>query len=161
MSIFLIFYLAVLFIVWLLWSVSFPLWELLVVFFIAGILPPAFLTCFFYKRLDYMESDDLDPPAFSGSKSIQISCRTVSKSRFDEILQRIDRNFIVSFSDRKNHVVKFRTDSRVLSWGVAAYVKMVDENEIEVVVYPMNPNSRKEEKVLLQTLRLLKAVLNP
>lgn len=108
-----------------------------------------------------MESDDLDPPAFSGSKSIQISCRTVSKSRFDEILQRIDRNFIVSFSDRKNHVVKFRTDSRVLSWGVAAYVKMVDENEIEVVVYPMNPNSRKEEKVLLQTLRLLKAVLNP
>ncbi len=77
------------------------------------------------------------------------------------MLQKIDRNFIVSYSDKENQVVKFRTDSRIMAWGVCGYVKMLDSGKVEAIVYPMNTDSKREEKVLLQTLRLLKSVLEP
>lgn len=160
-SIFLIFYVAVISVLGLLWGIRIQFWQLALAFFIAGVLPPAILTWFFFKRLDYMESEDLTPPKFSGSRKITMSFKSRSANHFDEILQRIDRGFIISFSDREKQVVKFRTDTRVLAWGIGGYVKMLNDNQIEVIVYPMIADSRREEKILLQSIRLLHALLNP
>lgn len=158
-SIFLIFYLAVIAIIGVFWGIRIQFWQLLVVFFIAGVLPPAVITRFFYGRLDYMESENPEPPTFSGQKKAVINFKARSVNHFDEILLRIDRNFVVSYSDRENHVVKFRTDTRILSWGVCGYVKMLDIDKVQAIVYPMNADSKREEKILLQTLRLLKSIL--
>ncbi len=142
MSIFLIFYITVIGIISLFWGIRIQFWQLFLVFFIAGVLPPAVITWFFYKRLDYMESENPDPPSFS-------------------MLQKIDRSFIVSYSDKEACVVKFRTDCRIMSWGVCGYVRLLDQSKVEAIVYPMNTDSKREEKILLQTLRLLRSVLNP
>jgi hypothetical protein len=77
------------------------------------------------------------------------------------MLQKIDRSFIVSYSDKEACVVKFRTDCRIMSWGVCGYVRLLDDGKAEAIVYPMNADSKREEKILLQTLRLLRSVLNP
>lgn len=161
MSIFLLFYLTTIAIIGILWDIRIHFWQLAIVFFIAGIIPPALITALFAKRLDYMESDSLEAPTFSGYKKATLNFKARSANHFDEILQRIDKNFIVSFSDRQNHIVKFRTDCRILAWGVCGYVKMLDDNKVEAIVYPMNPDSKREEKILNQTIRLLNSVLNP
>lgn len=139
--------------------VKFKFWQLALVFFISGVLPPALLTMFFYKRLDFMESGDTDTPKFSGSMTDMIDYTPRGERVYDEILQRVDRGFIISFSDRESRVIKFRTDSRVLSWGVCGYLKIKDNNQVEAVVYSMNPKSKKEKKLMLQTVRLLNAIL--
>lgn len=139
--------------------VKFKFWQLALVFIISGVLPPAFLTMLFYKRLDFMESEDTDAPKFSGSMTDMIDYTPRGERVYDEILQRVDRGFIISFSDRESRVIKFRTDSRVLSWGVCGYLKIKDNNQVEAVVYSMNPKSKKEKKLMLQTVRLLNAIL--
>ena len=160
-SIFLIFYIAVIGIIGVFWGIRIQFWQLLLVFLIAGVLPPAFLTWLFYRKLDYMESDKHDPPTFSGLKKTTLNFNARSDNPYAEMLQKIDRNFIVSYSDKENQVVKFRTDSRIMAWGVCGYVKMLDSGKVEAIVYPMNTDSKREEKVLLQTLRLLRSVLEP
>lgn len=161
MSIFLIFYITVIAIISLFWGIRIQFWQLLLVFFIAGVLPPAALTWLFYKRLDYMESENSEPPAFSGHKKAILTFKARSANPYAEMLQKIDRSFIVSYSDKETHVVKFRTDSRIMSWGVGGYIKLQDDNKVQAIVYPMNADSKREEKILLQTLRLLKSILNP
>ena len=158
-SIFLIFYLSVIAIISMFWGIRFPFWQLAIVFSISGVLPPAFLTMLFYRKLDYMESANLAPPKFSGAKSLDITYTPRTRRVYDEVFQKIDKGFIVSYSDKANGVIKFRTDSRVLSWGVCGYVRLMDENKIEATVYSMNADSKREEKILLQTLKLLDAVL--
>lgn len=158
-SIFLIFYLSVIASISLFWGIRFPFWQLAVVFVISGVLPPAFLTMLFYRKLDYMESDDLDPPRFSGTKNLTIFYKPRTRRVYDEVFQKIDKGFIVSYSDKASGVIKFRTDSRVLSWGVCGYVRLMDDERIEAIVYSMNADSKREEKVLLQTLKLLDAIL--
>ena len=106
-----------------------------------------------------MESGDTDTPKFSGSMTDMIDYTPRGERVYDEILQRVDRGFIISFSDRESRVIKFRTDSRVLSWGVCGYLKIKDNNQVEAVVYSMNPKSKKEKKLMLQTVRLLNAIL--
>lgn len=139
--------------------VKFKFWQLALVFIISGVLPPAFLTMLFYKRLDFMESEDTDAPSFSGSITDVIDYTPRGERVYDEVLQRVDKGFIISYSDRENSVIKFRTDSRVLSWGVCGFLKIKDNNRVEAVVYSMNPNSKKERKLMLQTIRLLNAIL--
>ncbi|MGI6048152.1 MAG: hypothetical protein ACOYEG_09135 [Petrimonas sp.] len=160
-SIFLIFYITVIAIIGLFWGIRIQFWQWLLVFLIAGVLPPAVLTWLFYKRLDYMESENQEPPTFSGQKKATFVFKTRSNNHYAELLQKIDRSFIVSYSDKEARIVKFRTDSRIMSWGVGGYVKLLDANKVEAIVYPMIADSKREEKILLQTLRLLKAVLNP
>lgn len=108
-----------------------------------------------------MESENQEPPTFSGQKKATFVFKTRSNNHYAELLQKIDRSFIVSYSDKEARIVKFRTDSRIMSWGVGGYVKLLDANKVEAIVYPMIADSKREEKILLQTLRLLKAVLNP
>ena len=108
-----------------------------------------------------MESENPDPPAFSGQKKALLTFRARSNNLYAEMLQKIDKSFIVSYSDKEACVVKFRTDCRIMSWGVCGYVRLLDDGKAEAIVYPMNADSKREEKILLQTLRLLKSVLNP
>lgn len=162
MSIFLIFYIAVISILNMFWGIEIPFVKLAIVFFIAGIIPPAVITMFFYKRLDYMESENINPPNFKGQKKMEFKCSLrSSKNHFDEIMHRVDKTWIISFSDRENKILKFRTDTRTLSWGIGGYVKLNEENRVTVIVYPMYADSRREEKYLYQTLRLMRVVLNP
>ncbi|NLX80918.1 MAG: hypothetical protein GXZ03_05085 [Proteiniphilum sp.] len=158
--IFLLFYLAVISIVALFWNIKIEFWQLALVFIIAGVLPPAIITTFFYKKLDYMESQSSQPPSFKGGVSNVLSFKSRSKDYYNEVFQRIDRGFIISYSDKESGVVKFRTDSRILSWGVCGYIKLLEENNVLAIVYPMNPNSERETKLVHQSINLLKAVLN-
>ncbi|HBG41231.1 MAG TPA: hypothetical protein DDW85_07430 [Porphyromonadaceae bacterium] len=160
-SIFLIFFLAIIVIMSVFWGLNLTIWQALSVFLIAGVVPPAIISLILYKRLNYMESEDLQPPAFHGSKQATFKFKSHSKHPFDDILQRIDRQWIISYSDRPNHVVKFRTDARMISWGIGGYVKMIAEDQLLVVVYPIFENSRREERIMNQTLRLMQAILNP
>ena len=160
-SIFLIFYITVIAIIGLFWGIRIQFWQWLLVFLIAGVFPPAVLTWLFYKRLDYMESEKQDPPAFSGQKKATFNFKARSNNHYAEMLQKIDRNFIVSYSEKEANIVKFRTDSRIMSWGVGGYVKLLDNSKVQTIIYPINADSKREEKVLLQTLRLLRSVLNP
>lgn len=157
--VFMTFYLAVLGVGYLLWGLTVSVWQAALVFFLAGVVPPALITGYYFKRLDYMESELLTPPPFEGQKKARFSYRAKTDSPFDEVMQRIDRQWIISFSDRRNKVLKFRTDSRMMSWGVGGYLSMPDNNTIEVIVYPIHPNSRREKLILTQLLRLMASVL--
>lgn len=159
-SVFLLFYLAVIGVVYLFWRVHIELWQAALVFFLAGILPPASITAYYFRRLDYMEAEQLDPPDFTGQKKARFTFRARTDNPFDEVLQRVDRQWIISYSDRKNRVLKFRTDARMMSWGVGGFLRMEDEGNIEVIVYPIHPRSRREELILTQLLRVISSVLN-
>lgn len=159
-SIFLVFYLTVIAIVAVLWGFDIKFWQLALVFIIAGVLPPAFLTMLFYKKLDYMESECPNPPSFKGQVEVELPFKARTNDLFNEVFQRIDLGFIVSYSDKESGVVKFRTDSRIMSWGVCGYVKLLEGKNVQAIVYPMNPGSEREEQLLNQTLGVLKAVLN-
>ena len=160
-SIFFIFFISVIAVTSLLWGMNFAFWQAALVFIIVGIIPPAIVSSFFFKRLDYMESDDINPPSFSGQKKATFKIKTRSNVPFDELMQRVDRQWIISYSDRENKVLKFRTDSRVMSWGIGGYVKMHGEDSVFVVVYPIYENSRRDELFMNQTLRLMHAILKP
>lgn len=160
-SIFLIFYLAVISILALFWGIEIELWQLVLVFTIAGIVPPAFLTMLFYRKLNYMELESSDPPTFEGQLEMLMPFKSRSLNHFNDVFQKIDKGFIVSYSDRDSRVVKFRTDSRVLAWGVCGYVKILDDNTVKAIVYPMNADSKREEIILNQALSLLRTILNP
>lgn len=159
-SIFLIFYIAVIAVIYLLWGFKIGFWQLAIVFFIAGVIPPVLITMLFYKKLDYMESSCCNPPSFNGQSELIIPFRSRSSNHYNEILHRIDKGFIVSYSDKSNGVVKFRTDSRILSWGVCGYVKLLEDNQVSAIVYPMNANSDREKILVNHTLSILSAVLN-
>jgi hypothetical protein len=131
------------------------------VFFIVGVIPPGLITAWFSGRLNYMESENLDPPLFSGQKRATFHFNGHTKHPFDEVLQRVDRQWIISFSDRKNHVLKFRTDARMFSWGMGGYLRMEDNKKITVIVYPINPKSEREELFLNQLLRVMSSILQP
>lgn len=107
-----------------------------------------------------MESEKLDPPSFTGQKKAQFQFKGRTNQPFDEILQRVDRQWIISFSDRKNHVLKFRTDARMISWGLGGYLKMENDGNVVVIVYPISPRSKREKLFVNQTLRLIHSILN-
>ncbi len=160
-SIFLIFYIGIQVVVYFLWGMRVEAWQGVLVFLIVGVIPPALITAFFSKRLDYMESEKLEPPSFSGQKKAVFQFKGRSDSPFDEMMQRIDRQWIISYSDRKNRILKFRTDARMTSWGLGGYLKMEDEETVTVIVYPIRPRSKRDRLFVNQTLRLVHSVLNP
>lgn len=159
-SIFLIFYIGILAVIYLFWGLDVNFWQVLLVFVIVGMIPPAFITAYFSRRLNYMESDNINPPDFSGQKKATFNYKSRTKFPFDEVMQRVDRQWIISYSDRKNCVVKFRTDSRMTSWGFGGYIKM-EEEKVVVIVYPMFPKSKREKIMVNQILRIMSSVLNP
>ena len=154
-SVFLIFLLGIILVMSVFWDVSFNYWQLLVAFIINGVIPPAIITSFFYNRLDYMESEDDIPPKFRGVKTMEIPFHGRTNSPFDEMMQKVDRQYIISYSDRNKQILKFRTDSRMLTWGVGGYLRMLDDNTVEAFVYPIHKNSRREELTVTQVLRVL------
>lgn len=160
-SIFLIFYIGIQVVVYFLWGMRVEAWQGVLVFLIVGVIPPALITAFFSKRLDYMESEKLEPPSFSGQKKAVFQFKGRSDSPFDEVMQRIDRQWIISYSDRKNRILKFRTDARMTSWGLGGYLKMEGEETVTVIVYPIRPRSKRDRLFVSQTLRLVHSVLNP
>ena len=143
------------------WEMRFNYWHLFIAFVINGIIPPAVITSLFYKRLDYMESDSLEPPTFRGVKTENLPYNTrTNKCPFDEMMHKVDRQYIISFSDREKKILKFRTDSRMLAWGISGYIKMTDPLNVEVHVYPIFSNSRRDALTVNQTLRVLHSVFN-
>ena len=160
-SIFLIFYIGVLSVIYLFWGIYIDFWQMLLVFIIVGMIPPVIITAYFSKRLNYMESDDMNPPEFTGQKKAIFNFKGRSKCPFDEVLQRIDRQWIVSYSDRKNCVVKFRTDARMTSWGFGGYIKMAEGEKVTVIVYPMYPKSRRERIMVNKIMRSMRTIFNP
>ena len=154
-SVFLIFLLGFLLVMNVFWKIQFDFWQLLVAFIINGVIPPAIITSFLYYRLDYMESEDDTPPKFKGVKEMEIPFKARTSNAFDEMVQKIDRQYIISYSDRKKKILKFRTDSRMLTWGLGGYLKMHDDNTVEAYVYPIHKRSRREELTVNQTLRVL------
>ena len=82
------------------------------------------------------------------------------QNAINEMMQKVDRQYIISFSDRKKRILKFRTDTRMLSWGIGGYLRMIDDEKVEVYVYPIFKNSRREERVLNQTLRVLHSIFD-
>ena len=160
-SVFLIFLLGVVFVMTVFGDVHFNYWHLLIAFVINGIIPPAIITSLFYKRLDYMESENLEPPTFRGVKTANLAYKPRSgKCPFDDMMHKVDRQYIISFSDRKKQILKFRTDSRMLSWGISGYIKMTDPENVEVYVYPIFSNSRRDALTVNQTLRILHSIFN-
>lgn len=160
-SVFLLFLLGMIFVMMAFGDIHFKFWQLLIAFVINGIIPPTIITSFFYKRLDYMESENIEPPNFKGRKTAELPFTSKSNSPFDELMHKIDRQYIISFSDRERKVLKFRTDCRMLSWGIGGYVNMIDPENVSVVVYPVFEKSRREELTLNQTLRILNSIFNP
>ncbi|WP_298652812.1 hypothetical protein [uncultured Proteiniphilum sp.] len=158
-SIFLIFFVGIIVVVSFLWGTRVNLWQAALVFFIVGMIPPAVITRCFSKRLDYMESDDPDPPSFSGQKTGLFHFSGRTEQPFDEVMQRIDRQWIISYSDRKKGILKFRTDARMASWGLGGYLKMEDKETILVIIYPVYPRSQREKLMMDQLLHLMKSVL--
>ena len=71
------------------------------------------------------------------------------------MMQKVDRQYIISYSDRKNKILKFRTDTRMLTWGLGGYLRMHDDNTVEAYVYPIHKNYRREGLTVNQTLRVL------
>lgn len=157
-SVFLIFFLGIIFVMSVFWGIQFNFWHLLVAFIINGIIPPAVITAFFYKRLDFMESESFEQPNFKGTKTAELTFTPRTKHPFDELMQKIDRQYIVSFSDRDKKIVKFRTDSRMLSWGIGGCVRMISPEKVSVFLFPVFENSRREELILNQTLRILDSI---
>ncbi|MEA5127565.1 MAG: hypothetical protein VB074_05230 [Proteiniphilum sp.] len=158
-SIFLTFFMGVVLVVYFLWGVWGDLLQMGLVFFIVGMIPPAILTLFLAKRLDYMESDDTNPPSFSGQKTELFHFKGRTEQPFDEVMQRVDRQWIISYSDRKKGILKFRTDARMAAWGLGGYMKMEDKESILVIVYPIRPRSKRERLMVEQLLLLMKSVL--
>ncbi|WP_352422992.1 hypothetical protein [Proteiniphilum sp.] len=158
-SIFLTFFMGVVLVVYFLWGVWGDLPQMGLVFFIVGMIPPAILTLFLAKRLDYMESDDTNPPSFSGQKTELFHFKGRTEQPFDEVMQRVDRQWIISYSDRKKGILKFRTDARMAAWGLGGYMKMEDKESILVIVYPIRPRSKRERLMVEQLLLLMKSVL--
>ena len=159
-SVFLIFLLGIISVMSVFWNVHFNFWQISVAFIINGVIPPAIITSFFYNRLEYMESEIDDPPKFKGLKTMELPFKSRTSCPFDEMMQKIDRQYIISYSDRKRKILKFRTDTRMLSWGIGGYLKMLDDQTVEVYVYPVFKNSRREELTLNQTLRILHSIFN-
>lgn len=157
-SIFLIFFLGVISIIFLFWGLNVSFWQAVLVFVIVGMIPPAIMTFYYSKRLNYMESDNIEPPQFEGQKKATFLIKKNNKSSFDEVLQRIDRQWIISYSDRKSGVLKFRTDARMTSWGLGGYIKMEEEDKVLVIIYPIHPNSPREKKMVVQTLRIMRTI---
>lgn len=157
-SIFLIFFLGVISIIFLFWGLNVSFWQAVLVFVIAGMIPPAIMTFYYSKRLNYMESDNIEPPQFEGQKKATFLIKRNNKSSFDEVLQKIDRQWIISYSDRKNGVLKFRTDARMTSWGLGGYAKMEEDDKVLVIIYPVHPSSAREKKMVVQTLRIMRTI---
>jgi hypothetical protein len=160
-SIFLAFFIGIIVVINFFWTLPINIWQMLVVFFIVGVIPPAAITAFFYKRLNYMESESIESPKFSGYKEVHLHFKARTSNHFDEIMQRIDREWIISFSDRKNGVLKFRTDARMTAWGIGGYVKPVNDDTVLVVVYPIFPHSKHDERIMNQTIHIMTGVLSP
>ena len=158
-SIFFTFFMGVVLVVYFLWGVWGDLLKMGLVFFIVGMIPPAILTLFLAKRLDYMESDDTNPPSFSGQKTELFHFKGRTEQPFDEVMQRVDRQWIISYSDRKKGILKLRTDARMAAWGLGGYMKMEDKESILVIVYPIRPRSKRERLMVEQLLLLMKSVL--
>lgn len=158
-SIFLTFFVGIVFVVYLLWGISPDFLKMALVFFIVGMIPVAIVLRFFSKRLDYMESENPEPPSFSGQKTVLFHFNGRTEQPFDEVLQRIDRQWIISYSDRENHVLKFRTDARMISWGMGGYLKMKDKETLLVIIYPIHPRSKREKLIVDQLLQFMETVL--
>lgn len=161
--IFLTFYVGVLLVMGLLWGVFIDFWQTVLAFLIVGVIPPAVITAFFSKKLNYPESEDVKVPKFENQKKATLIFRQLSikQKPFDEMMMRVDRQWVLSFTDRKNQVLKFRTDTQMMSWGVGVYMKMMDTKTVQVIVYPIYPISRRERMQMNQTLRILQSILNP
>lgn len=160
-SVLFIFSLGMIFVLSVFFGIRLNFFQLFIAFIINGIIPPIIITALFYRKLQYMESEDLEPPTFKGQKKAEFQFDPKSRFPFAELMQRIDRQWIISYSNRKKKIVKFRTDSRMFSWGICGYVKMEEDYTVHVVVYPIFDNSRREERILNQTLRVMHLIINP
>ena len=67
-SVFLLFLLGMIFVMMAFGDIHFKFWQLLIAFVINGIIPPTIITSFFYKRLDYMESENINLPILKDEK---------------------------------------------------------------------------------------------
>jgi hypothetical protein len=64
-----------------------------------------------------------------------------------------------SYEEWKNCVLKFRTDARMRSWGFGGYIKMDENENLLVIIYPMFPKYKRERIMVDQLFLIMKNVL--
>ena len=92
-----------------------------------------------FSRIKYLKSNDIVKPFFKcASSSETVLSQTVNFSR---LKSEISSNWLVTFSDDTNHVIKFRQKTNCFTdtWGVAAWLKLdVDVKTLHLECFPLS-----------------------
>ena len=106
-----------------------------------------------FSRIKYLENNDITKPSFKcASSSTTVLSQTVDFSR---LKSGIAKNWLITFSDSTNHVIKFRqkTNCFTNNWGTAAWLKFsVDAKTIHLVCFHLSGIS--EEPAILMRMEL-------
>lgn len=116
------------------------------------------ITATLKPKYDYLESEEINEPAFGDKceKSILIENSTRS---FNEIENEIQKKWVLTHSDEKHNIIKFRTKIRFSSWGVGVVLKFDKEN-IRIISYPITGYTQKSNKLAMQMIEVTEKIIN-
>lgn len=98
----------------------------------------------FKAKFKFLETDIPIEKRFGNSESI---VNIDTELDFDKFKQSLSTDFITTFVDKKNYMIKVRDKFRLFSWGAAAVVR-IDNKSVMINSFPMNGSSNKLDKEL-------------
>ncbi|MFO8021062.1 MAG: hypothetical protein R6U65_01245 [Perlabentimonas sp.] len=109
-------------------------------------------------KYDYLESEEINEPAFGDKceKSILIED---SRRSFKEIKNEIQKKWLLTHSDEKHNIIKFRTNISFSSWGAGVVLKFDKEN-IKIISYPITGYTQKGNKLAMQMIEVTEKIIN-
>lgn len=99
---------------------------------------------FFKAKFKFLETDIPIEKRFGNIESI---VNIDTELDFDKFKQSISTDFVTTYVDKKNYIIKLRNKFRLFSWGAAAVVRF-DNKSVMINSFPMNGSSNKLDKEL-------------
>jgi len=99
---------------------------------------------FFKAKFKFLETDKPIEKRFGNSESI---VNIDTELDFDKFTQSINIDFVTTYIDKKNYLIKLRDKFKLFSWGAAAVVK-IDNKSVMINSFPMNGSSNRLDKEL-------------
>jgi len=108
-------------------------------------------------RYDYLESEELKEPVF-GDKLEKVTKIESSSFDFNEIKNKIQKEWIITNSDNQNNIIKYRSKMKFNSWGVGCFLKVENET-IKIISFPIAGYTQKGKKLAVEMIDLTEKII--
>jgi len=112
-------------------------------------------------KFKYLESKDSDEPIFGDKRERIIILKKNKTIDFLEIKNVIKRNWIITYFNDDEKIIKYRMKMNFGTWGAGVLLKFdIERNQLKIVCFPIAGYTQKGDKLALQMIEKTEILIN-